>query len=85
MTTMTVPSKKTSSAATSPKSFDLMGYFKGVKAEWGKITWPTKLQVWQQTITVLVMVAFLTFLIWLIDLTLHTVVMMVMPKPPGMQ
>jgi len=80
---MTVPSKKSSSPVASPKSFDLMGYFKGVKTEWGKISWPSRMQVWQQTLTVLVMVSILTALIWLIDLVLHTLVMMVMPKPPG--
>ena len=31
-------------------------YFKGVKAEWGKITWPERKQVITQTIIVIVVV-----------------------------
>ena len=31
-------------------------YFKGVKAEWGKITWPEKKQVITQTVIVIVIV-----------------------------
>ena len=31
-------------------------YFKGVKAEWGKITWPERKQVIAQTIIVIVVV-----------------------------
>ena len=32
-------------------------YFKGVRSEWGKISWPTWPQIWGQTIVVLVMVS----------------------------
>ena len=31
-------------------------YFKGVKAEWGKITWPERQQVITQTVIVIVIV-----------------------------
>ena len=31
-------------------------YFKGVKSEWGKITWPERKQVIAQTLVVLVIV-----------------------------
>jgi preprotein translocase subunit SecE len=31
-------------------------YFKGVKAEWGKITWPERKQVIAQTVIVIVIV-----------------------------
>ena len=31
-------------------------YFKGVKAEWGKITWPERKQVITQTVIVIVIV-----------------------------
>ena len=43
-------------------------YFKGVKSEWGKITWPQKQQVVAQTIVVLVIVTFLTAVVYLIDI-----------------
>lgn len=37
-------------------------YFKGVKAEWGKITWPERKQVVVQTIIVLaIVIAFTTY------------------------
>ena len=34
----------------------IIEYFKGVKAEWGKITWPERKQVIAQTIIVIVVV-----------------------------
>ncbi len=43
-------------------------YFKGVKSEWGKITWPSKQQTWAETIVVLVVVTFFTVLVYLIDI-----------------
>ena len=43
-------------------------YFKGVKSEWGKITWPQKQQVWAETIVGLVVVTFFTVLVYLIDI-----------------
>lgn len=43
-------------------------YFKGVKSEWGKITWPQKQQVVAETIVVLVIVTFLTAVVYLIDI-----------------
>ena len=47
---------------------DLKTYFKGVKSEWGKITWPMKEQVVAETIIVLVVVAFITAVVYLIDI-----------------
>ena len=47
---------------------DLKGYFKGVKSEWGKITWPHRQQVVAETIIVLVVVAFITSVVYLIDI-----------------
>ena len=45
-----------------------LAYFKGVKSEWGKITWPQKQQVVAETIVVLVIVTILTALVYLIDI-----------------
>lgn len=46
-------------------------YLKGVKSEWHKVTWPTAIQVWQQTIVVLVMCALITFGLWFADVTFN--------------
>lgn len=42
-------------------------YFKGVKSEWGKITWPEKRQVIVETIIVLIVVLFFVILIYSYD------------------
>jgi len=43
-------------------------YFKGVKAEWGRISWPERQQIIAETISVLIIVAALTIMIYLLDL-----------------
>lgn len=43
-------------------------YFKGVKAEWGKITWPEKQQVVAETIWVVAIVFGFTIFVLLLDL-----------------
>ena len=43
-------------------------YFKGVKAEWGKVSWPQKQQVIVETGIVLAVVAFFTVVVYLIDI-----------------
>ena len=43
-------------------------YFKGVKSEWGKITWPQKQQIVAETVVVLVIVTILTAIVYLIDI-----------------
>lgn len=43
-------------------------YFKGVKAEWGKITWPERKQVIAQTIVVLAIVVFFTIYTYGLDI-----------------
>lgn len=42
-------------------------YFKGVKAEWGRISWPEKSQVVGETISVIFIVAAFTIAIYLMD------------------
>ena len=42
-------------------------YFKGVKNEWSKVSWPTKQQVIADTIIVLVVVTFFTIVIFAMD------------------
>lgn len=43
-------------------------YFKGVKAEWGRISWPERSQVSAETISVIIIVFVFTLAIYLIDL-----------------
>ena len=47
---------------------DIKKYFKGIKSEWGKITWPIRQQVVAETIIVLIVVAFITSVVYLIDI-----------------
>ena len=43
-------------------------YFKGVRAEWGKINWPEKQQVIAETIFVVGIVASFTICVYLMDI-----------------
>ena len=43
-------------------------YFKGVKAEWGKITWPDRKQVIAQTVIVIVIVIAFTIFTFSADI-----------------
>ena len=43
-------------------------YFKGVKTEWGKVSWPTKKQVLVETVVVLVVVIFFTLVVYFMDI-----------------
>lgn len=46
----------------------IKSYFKGVKNEWGKISWPEKRQVVFETCSVIVIVFVFTVAIYLMDL-----------------
>ncbi|MDO5707132.1 MAG: preprotein translocase subunit SecE [Andreesenia angusta] len=46
-------------------------FLKSVKAEFKKITWPTKEELINHTIVVLVFCIFISLFVWLIDLGLH--------------
>ena len=43
-------------------------YFRGVRAEWGKITWPERRQVVTETIFVIVIVTVFTVAIYAMDI-----------------
>ncbi len=45
----------------------ILTYFKGVKAEWGKISWPERKQVIAQTIVVLAIVIVFTIYTYGLD------------------
>lgn len=46
----------------------LKNYFKGVRAEWGKISWPQKPQIVSETIIVFIVVVFFTLFTYIVDL-----------------
>ncbi len=46
----------------------IIAYFKGVKSEWGKVTWPDRKQVIAQTVAVLVIVTAFTIYVYGLDL-----------------
>ena len=45
----------------------IMTYFKGVRAEWGKISWPERQQVFGETLFVIVIVTVLTIAVYVMD------------------
>ena len=46
----------------------LIVYFRGVKAEWGKVSWPLKQQVIVETGVVIAVVTFFTVVVYLMDI-----------------
>jgi len=46
----------------------IINYFKGVRAEWGKISWPEKRQVIAETMFVIVIVFVFTVSVYLMDI-----------------
>ena len=46
---------------------NLITYFKGVRTEWGKITWPEKNQVVVETFLVIAIVFIFTVFIYFVD------------------
>ena len=51
----------------------IVSYFKGVRLEWGKITWPEWAQVKVETIFVLLIVIAFTIIILFYDWIFHSV------------
>jgi len=47
----------------------IKNYFKGVKSEWGKITWPQQTQVFWETIIVLIIVFLITAFVYAVDIS----------------
>lgn len=46
----------------------MMLYFKGVKSEWNKITWPERKQVIVESLVVLGVVFFFTIFVYIVDI-----------------
>jgi preprotein translocase subunit SecE len=43
-------------------------YLKGVRAEWGKISWPERAQVFGETLFVIVIVTIFTIAVYVMDI-----------------
>ena len=73
--TQSVSKKKSKKAKQQEPSLgeQLKDYFKGVKSEWYKITWPDKQQTMHETLIVIVVTAFVTLLIYFIDIVFRFV------------
>ncbi len=51
----------------------LTTYFRGVKSEWGKVSWPTKKQVIVECGVVLAVVTFFTLVVYFMDIVFKSV------------
>lgn len=51
----------------------IITYFKGVKSEWGKITWPEKNQVVVETFFVVAIVFVFTVFIYVVDILFNAI------------
>ncbi|MBQ2984699.1 MAG: preprotein translocase subunit SecE [Candidatus Gastranaerophilales bacterium] len=47
---------------------DMVTYFKGVKTEWSKVSWPTKKQIIAECGIVLLVVTFFTLVVYFMDI-----------------
>lgn len=52
----------------------IMTYLKGVRAEWGKISWPEKQQVVSETLAVVVIVLVFTVSVYFMDIVFKWIV-----------
>ena len=60
--------QKTKNNEKKSLSDGLVTYFKGVKSEWGKVTWPEKNQIVVETLIVVFVVAAFTFAVYIMDI-----------------
>ena len=51
----------------------IVTYFRGVRTEWGKITWPEKHQVIVETFFVVAIVAIFTIFIYVVDVLFNAI------------
>ena len=58
---------KKSNTKEAKKENKLLSFFKGAKSELKKVSWPTKKELANMTVVVLVVVAIMTVLIWGLD------------------
>lgn len=58
----------------------ILAYFKGVRAEWGKITWPERSQVFGETIFVIVIIFVFTIAVYVMDIFFKWVLGFIPPR-----
>ena len=56
---------------------NVITYFKGVKTEWGKITWPERRQVIAETVFVIAIVFVFTVAVYLMDIIFKAVLRLI--------
>ena len=67
-TTQTKPEKAKSDKAKKPSFFSKVGrYFRDLKSEFKKIVWPSKKQIINNTVVVLICMAITGVAIWILD------------------
>jgi preprotein translocase SecE subunit len=73
------------STGGNPITSDEVGqnWFKGIALEWGKITWPTKVQLFTNTLVVLLMTGAMTVFVWLIDTSFRWGIHLIAPSKMG--
>ena len=62
-----VAKKEKTKKDINPNKGKLRKYFRDVRSEFKKITWPTKKQVWNNTLVVIVTVIIFGVIIWTLD------------------
>ena len=65
--TLSNTKKKEITQKTESLKDGIKNYLKGVKSEWGKITWPERKQVIAETLVVLGVVFFFTLVVFILD------------------
>lgn len=75
------PSKKNKPTA-SEKEEGFMDLLKGIRGEFGKISWPTPQQITGNTIVVLVMVAIVSLGMWGIDNIFRAIIWLITDEIP---
>ena len=65
---MTETKPKTKTQEKTSFKDGVISYFKGVKSEWGKVTWPEKNQIIVETGIVVFVVAAFTIIVYLMDI-----------------
>lgn len=63
---------------TDKGSREKAGFLKGIKSEFKKVTWPTRENLINYTIIVLVICVVISLLVWLIDTGLHRLLSLVL-------
>ena len=61
---------KTAKKAASPKKGRIKKYFRDIRSEFRKISWPSKKQVWNNTLVVIVTVLIFGIVVWTLDFLL---------------